>query len=265
VHAAVGALAELLEREQIVRAPEQCRVEIVRKLLAREPVDPNELDELDYELYASRHLGVVATGPGAGAVLQGLRRAFGCGMLGLAPGGRKAWAWIGGRQSTAVAEIEALSSEVKLDVYVAVGEPGQGLEGWLLTHHQAHAALGVALHRSERFTRYADDRLLAAALQNDTLARSLEQRYLTAFAAQRDGGAALRSTLRAYIDIECNASSAAHALKVDRRAVNRRVRAAETLIGCSLRECLAEVDVALRLQGAERRCGVRPRERLLGA
>ena len=65
--------------------------------------------------------------------------------------------------------------------------------------------------------------------------------------SQRDGGVTLRRTLRTYIDLDCNATSAAEILKVGRRAVKSRVCTAEKLIGCPLHECLAELDVALRL------------------
>ncbi len=57
----------------------------------------------------------------------------------------------------------------------------------------------------------------------------------------------LRHTLRTYIDLDCNASCSAEVLMVGRRAVKNRVRTAETLTGCALHECLAELDVALRL------------------
>jgi hypothetical protein len=250
VQAALRVLSDYLtEQEGRGFSSEQRRAGIVQRLLAREAVGPRQLDILNYEIHASRHLGVVAQGPGASEVLQRLKSVFGWGLLGLAPEETKTWAWIAGSQSTAVADIEAVSNAVEFDVCVAVGEPARGLEGWLLTHHQAHAALEVALRRSARFASYADDRLLAAALQNETL----QQRYLVALDGQRDGGDKLCRTLRAYIEAECNATSAAQALRVNRRAVNRRVRAAEGLIGRPLRSCLAEMDVALRIHDLRRK------------
>ncbi len=144
------------------------------------------------------------------------------------------------------AEVERLSVNGHADLSVAIGEPGRGVDGWRLTHHQAHAALEVALRKPARFARYADDRLLAAALQNETLARSLTQKYIAPLASQKDS-ATLRQTLRVYFDLESNASSAAHALDVGRRAVKGRVHRVEKLIGCRLHECWAEMEVALRL------------------
>ena len=71
---------------------------------------------------------------------------------------------------------------------------------------------------------------------------------LTPLRRQSDGGTRTFEALRAYIDAECNHSSAAHALGVGRHTMERRVRAAEELLGCPLRACLPELDVALRLE-----------------
>jgi sugar diacid utilization regulator len=156
------------------------------------------------------------------------------------------WAWLGGQNRPTEKDIER-GSIGRMRSSLGIGEPGLGLEGWRLTHDQARAALAVALRKSRGRARYADDRLLAAALDSDTLARSLRHKYLAPLCSQRDGGATLRRTLRTYIDLDCNATSAGEVLKVGRRAVKSRIRTAERLIGSSLSECLAEFDVALHL------------------
>jgi hypothetical protein len=233
------------ERELAAGLPEQRRAELVWRLLAGEPVDSAGLG---YELHASWHLGVVATGAGAEAVLRGLKAGLSRQLLCVPCGEETVSAWLGGRR-LAVKDIERLfSAKGTADVSLAIGEPGRGIDGWRLTHHQAQAAFGVSLCKSKRLTRYADCRLLAAALQNDTLTRSLKQRYLTPLVSQMDGGVKLRKTLRAYINAECNVTSAATPLEVGRHAVEKRLRTAEQLLGCPLRTCLAELDVALRLE-----------------
>ncbi len=234
------------EQNLIASSPERRREEIVQKLLSGES-DPGALAELDYEVHASWHVGVIATGAGAAEVLQRLKEHFGRRLLPVSLGGR-VLAWVSGHEMLATAEIERLSTSGRLRSALAVGESGKGIDGLRLTHDQANAALGIALRTPERFARYADDRLLAAVLQNDTLARSLRQKYLTPLRSQRDGGATLRRTLRTYINLECNATSAAEVLNVGRRTVKSRVCVAERLIGCALHECSAELDVALRLE-----------------
>jgi DNA-binding PucR family transcriptional regulator len=123
------------------------------------------------------------------------------------------------------------------------------------------------LRTSQAVTRYADCRLLAAAIQNETLVGSLREKYLVPFESGSDGGTKLRQALRAYIDAECNATSAASALKVGRHTVENRLRMAERVLGRPLRTCLAEVDLALRLKeldatGLNESLGVRWRPRV---
>ncbi len=235
------------ELERVARSPEQRRAEIVQGLLSGESVDLAGLAELDYEVHTSWHLGLIATGAEAEVVIRRLKAHYARKLLAVSFDG-SVWAWLGGQKRPTATEIECLSTNGHVGLSLAVGEPGWGIDGWRLTHYQAQEALGVALHKPERFARYADGRLLAATVQNDTLARSLREKYLMPLGGQRDGGATLRRTLRTYIDLECNATSASHALKVGRRAVISRVRTVERLIGCHLHECLAELDVALRLE-----------------
>ncbi len=222
------------------------RSEIVHRLLSGEPVELAELADLDYEIDAYWHLGLIASGAGVEEIVRRLKERYGCKCLCVSLNGCLC-VWLG-MQELPASNGEYLSTTGDALRSVAVGEPGKGFDGWHLTHHQARAAFAVALRRPEKVAWYADTRLLAAALQNDTLARSLTQRYLVPLSTQSDGGAKLRQTLRTYIDLECNTTSAAHGLQVRRHTVKSRVCAAERLIGATLRECLAELDVALRLE-----------------
>jgi hypothetical protein len=231
------------ERERLVRSPEQRRAEIVQMMLSG-AADPSDVGELDYDIHSSWHVALIATGAGASEVLDRLHAHFGLEVLLVVVDGAL-WAWLGGQNPTEK-DIER-GSIGRMRSSLGIGEPGLGLEGWRLTHDQARAALAVALRNSRGRARYADDRLLAAALESDTLARSLRHKYLAPLCSQRDGGATLRRTLRTYIDLDCNATSAGEVLKVGRRAVKSRICTAERLIGSMLSECLAEFDVALHL------------------
>jgi hypothetical protein len=222
------------------------RPEIVQRLLSGELVEPTELTELDYEIDTYWHLGLIASGPGIEDIVRTLRGRYRCKLLRVSLNSRVC-AWLGMRQAPTF-DGESLSTRGHPELSLAIGEPGKGFDGWRLTHHQARAAFAVALRRSERVAWYAEVRLLAAALQNETLARSLTQKYLVPLGTQSDGGVKLRRTLRTYIDLECNATSAAHSLRVGRHTVESRVHTAERLIRSTLRECLPELDVALRLE-----------------
>ena len=167
--------------------------------------------------------------------MRDLGGSFDCRVLVVPPGEGAVWAWLGARRRLDPAELEGLAAEDwPPRVSLAIGEPGQGLAGWRLTHQQALAALPVALRSGQTVVRYTDVALLASILQDDLLAASLRELYLDPLSDERDGGETLRRTLRAYISSERNLTSAAAALGVSRRTVANRLRSVETKIGRSL-------------------------------
>lgn len=234
-----------LELERARRSREQRRGERVQRLLAGEPVD---LGEFDYEFEDAWHLGVIVVGTRAREAVRGIGAGLDRDILPVAHGEKTMWAWLGGGSRLAVTSIGLrLSSMVDMGVSLAIGEPSRGIHGWRLTHHQAQAALLVALRRQQGITRYAEDMLLAAALQDETLATSLQEIFMSPLASQRDGGAVARETLRVYFDVTSNAATAAARLKVDRHTVERRLQKIEERLGRLLPSCQAELEVALRL------------------
>lgn len=215
-----------------------------------DPVDPAKSVELEYQIHSSWHLGMIASGSGVGEFLRKLQNHTHPKLLTVVYGG-SSWVWLGGQRRPQVADVENLFANEHAGLSLAIGEPGKDLTGWRLTHNQAKDALRIALRRPDRFASYADNRLLASTLPNETLVESLKQTYIAPLSNEKDGGLTLRRTLRTYIDVECNATSASYALKVGRRAVKSRVHTAERLIGHPLHKCLAEIQVALSLQELE--------------
>jgi hypothetical protein len=230
--------------------PEPRRAQVVQRLLANESVDPAEVARLNYELHASWHVGVIATGRTAFDAVLTLKPHLGRNLLRVTLGEETVWAWFGGQQKPTIGDIECLlPANGATAVLLAIGEPGRGIDGWRLTHYQAQEALRIAARKPDKLARYVDGPLLAAALQNDTLAR-----WLNTFLSMLDGrgdGPKLRQTLRAYIDAECSATSAAPVLKIGRHTVESHVRVAEELLGRPLRTCIAELNVALCLNDLE--------------
>lgn len=232
------------ERERMDRSPEQCRRELVQKLLAGEPVDPARLD---YELDAW-HLGVIATGTGAEKAVRDVANGLGHRLLAVSFGEGTVWAWLGGHRKLAIADVEhLLSANGVPGMSLAIGEPRKGIDGWRQTHREAQAALPVALRRPQTLTRCADVPLEAALLQHKLLAGLLVRNYLSPLSSQKDGGAVLRETLRAYFAKECNAAKAGIALRVDRHTVGRRLHMIEEALGRLIPTCRTELEVALRL------------------
>jgi hypothetical protein len=227
------------------RTTEERRVAQVRMILDAELVDATDLG---YEL-DSWHLGLIVEGRRARAAVKELAEVFDRRPLIVCPEPGTVWAWLGGRKRLASRELLKLARSTWCDqVILALGEPGEGVDGWRLSHRQAKAALSVVRLGSERQAAYADVALVAAVLQDEVLAASLPRIYLEPLRAERDDGATLRQTLRAYFTAERNASSAAADLGVSRRTVANRLRLIEEHLGRPLSSCGAELEAALRLE-----------------
>lgn len=237
------------EVEDQGRSTERRHAERVRRLLAGEPQDALELG-YDLDLW---HLGVLASGVGAPRALRELAAGSDRRLLLVRPGGKEVWAWLGGRSLLPAGEvIERVIAEGRPDLTLSIGEPGFGASGWRLSHRQARAALPIALRSAPGVVRYADVALLASALEDEVLAELLSESYLRPLALERDGGAALRQTVRAYFSAERNVTATAASLGVSRPTVQSRLRTVEERIGRRLGSCAAEIETALRLEDLDR-------------
>jgi hypothetical protein len=227
------------------RSAAERRRETVKALLAGELVDHSELG---YDLDA-HHLAVLAKGEGAEELMREVAQKLDRRLLAVQREEEPILAcWLGGMKPLAATDaMAALSAATPERVFVAIGEPGQGLAGWRFSHRQAKAALPIAERRGEAVLRYADVAVLASIDRDELLATSLRRLYLEPLGRMRDGGKVARQTLRAYFDAERNISSTAAALGVDRRTVRNRLRAIEELLGRPLTGSLADLEIALRL------------------
>jgi hypothetical protein len=233
------------ELERTGRSSRQRAAERVQRLMAGEPVDTAELS---YELDVW-HLGVIATGAKAESTVRSLGARIGRELLLVPRSDETVWAWFGDPRRLAIADLgRLLLAKGRPGVSLAIGEPGRGVKGFRLTHRQAQAAQLVALRRPQWLTRYGDVALLAFALRDEALAKSLVDIYLSPLDGPRQGSPVLRQTLCAYFAAERNVSSAAVALGVARQTVENRLRRVEKKLGRLLPTCLAELEVALRLE-----------------
>jgi hypothetical protein len=221
------------------------RRECVKSLLAGEQVDHSELG---YDL-DRHHLALMAKGEGAPEAMRQLADRLDRRLLAVCREEESIWAcWLGGRRPLEAQQALRALAEMSLNrVVVTVGEPGEGLSGWRLSHRQAKAALPIAERRGETVLHYADVVLLTSILRDDLVATSLHQLYLEPLEGAPDGGKVARETLRAYFAAERNVSSTASALGVDRRTVTNRIRAVEELFGRPLKDIAAELETALGL------------------
>lgn len=244
------------EMERVAGSPVRSPLEMVRMLLGGELIDS---DELGYDLDGV-HLGVIAQGQGCQDAVRDLAQSLDRRLLCVVPGRESAWGWLGGQHAVHTSDLERVFASLDEksimgnekedppgEVSFSFGEPASGLDGWRLTHRQAQAALLISLRMPRRVTRYVDVALLALALSDEMLATSLVDMYLSPLDDVRDRGPVLRQTLRAYLDVDANVSSAAAVLGVARTTVENRLHAIEERIGRPLRPCPAELEVALRL------------------
>jgi DNA-binding PucR family transcriptional regulator len=219
------------------------RTELVKRLIAGQPLD---VSRLDYPI-EGHHLGLVATGPDAAEAIRAIVGPLDRNLL-LIREDTSVWAWLGGRQEIDSVELdEAMPSELPPDLSLAIGEPGNGLSGWRLSHRQAKAALPFAIRGTAPFVRYSEVALLTSVLCDDLLVTSLRAMYLKPLEEERDGGETLRETLRAYFATGRNTASTAAALRVSRQTIANRLRAVEDRLAQPLTACAAELEVALRL------------------
>lgn len=233
------------ESESRIGSQEERRAEKVERLLAGELV---EASEFRYEL-DGHHLGLVARGAGAHEAIRELAKQLDRRLLAVRRREETLWAWLGGRRSLDPEEVRRqLTKSLSDRACVAIGEPGEGIGGWRFTHRQAAAALVIAEQRARPIIRYAEVALLASVLQDELLVSSLREMYLRPLEDERDGGEALRETLRAYFATGRNVSSTAVAMGIDRRTVANRLRLVEDRLGSSLASRTAELEVALNLQ-----------------
>jgi GGDEF-like domain/PucR C-terminal helix-turn-helix domain len=220
------------------RSSERRRAERIERLLSGELLDTTHL-AYDFEGW---HLGLVVSGEGATEAVATLAGRLDRRLLTVQRGRETIWSWLGSRRRLDPGRLEELAGELPAGPTLAVGEPGEGLSGWRLTHRQARAAQSIALRSREAFVRYADVALDASMLQDDLLTISLRQLYLDPL------DEAALETLRAYFAAERHALSAAAALGVSRRTIARRLRSIEARLGRSLNASMAEIEAALRLR-----------------
>ncbi len=234
------------EADVRLQSVEQRRAHRVRRLLAGELLDTSELR---YEIDAW-HIALVASGQSAVGAMRGLASSLDCSLLTVTSEEQTVWVWLGSSRKLKATELLAAVELMRWPegTLLGLGEPGRGIDGWRSTHRQASAAMSVAQHGAGKVVRYVDVALLSSVLHDEILVDALHENYLAPLAEERDGGKALRATLKAYFATGRHISSTAAALGVSRQTVSNRLQIAEQRIGRPLEAYAAEMETALRLE-----------------
>jgi len=246
------------ERDRWVRGAAAMRAELVRTLVAGEPVDAVRAGRrLAYDLSA-RHVGFLVwpasadPDPDPGA----LERA--AGSVADAIGGPArllvplrarllaGWVTVGSGPSSGGA-LRASS-----DVIAALGSPRRGVPGFRRTHAEAMDARRVARLEHRRpgaVVRYESIAVAALASADLEHARRFVADQLGTLSHGDDEARRLSATLRAYLEEGASPRRTARRLGVHENTVSNRLATIEERLGHPVRERVTELLVALRLAG----------------
>ena len=230
------------ELEQTRRSSAQREADRVLHLLkSNRLVSPPDF-EYDFDGW---HVGMIVVGPNAELACSFVESQRYRSLL-VARDDETAWVWFGGSKQPVAEDLERfVVDSMPPEISVAIGEPRKRLDGWRQTHQEAQIALQVMLYQSQQVTRCRDVILTSAVMRDQSVAISLVETYLAPLDGRGGSGEVLRTTLRAYFEADQNAASAAAALGIDRRTVERHLRRVETRLGQPLRTCNAQLQVAL--------------------
>ncbi|MFC4003066.1 PucR family transcriptional regulator [Prauserella oleivorans] len=164
---------------------------------------------------------------------------------------RCAWVWLPvershlpGREQIA----RALAGDA--EVRIALGEPGEGLDGFRRTHRQAVRVQGLALAAGTSAARaltFRDVGAMALMTADLDAARTWVSDTLGALAADEEQNGRLRETLRVFLAAGASYTAAASRLTMHKNSVQYRVRKAEELLGRPVSDNRLDVELALNL------------------
>ena len=207
---------------------------------------PTDAEQLGYNLRVT-HLAVVAWGKSAQAALKTMSTTLDGSLLVVEGTGGTSLAWIGSSRIAEAAEKHLASFSPPPATYLAIGQPGAGLEGFRLGHRQAWQACRVARLKPEPVTYYPTVALESVVLRDLPAARDFMLTELGPIADEDPRTELLRETLRAYFDTGQNAAATATRIQVHERTVAYRLKSIEDRLGFPLNQRRDELAIALRL------------------
>jgi DNA-binding PucR family transcriptional regulator len=138
-------------------------------------------------------------------------------------------------------------------VRIAVGSPGDGLEGFRRSHAEALEARRVArLSATPGVVRYPDVALVALLTKDAEQARAFSRRILGPLSEHDATTTRLADTVLAVLDAQGSPRHAAQRLNVHENTVAKRIRVAEQTLGRSIAYQPAELMAALLIRRATR-------------
>nr|WP_296775847.1 helix-turn-helix domain-containing protein [Rhodococcus sp. (in: high G+C Gram-positive bacteria)] len=237
------------EAERLTKEGSMARLAEVRKVLGPEAINATTASQrLGYDLRGN-HVAIllsrieeqdVALGATALAVAGKIANAR---PLTLIVDVDTAWCWV--PVANGRTEVSAHPG-----VFVGVGRPGVGVDGFRRSHHEANEAVRIARLSDRRtgvVTHFDTIELASLCSGDPELCHAFIAAQLGGLAARTSHAANLRSTLRAYYDANCSFRSAAATLELHHNTVRYRLAQAERIMGQSILELRLQRELALRL------------------
>lgn len=252
------------ERERWLANRNAIRAARIRELLDESQLDvPAAEQTLGYRLQHQRHLGVVLWAVETGspvsqiAVLERYSRTLadqlGCGARPLfVPTDEAAgWAWLPLDRDADEPTADSLAPAVRAcgdDINIAIGRPGQGVDGFRRTHQQARQAQAVAVIAGgdTSLTLFRDVGPVAMLCADVPATRAWVRDTLGPLAVDDAPHARLRETLRVFLSGGGSYLAAASTLTLHKNTVQYRVRRAEQELGRSVRDDALAIELALQ-------------------
>ncbi|MFC9789798.1 PucR family transcriptional regulator [Rhodococcus sp. NPDC127528] len=159
-------------------------------------------------------------------------------------GARGLWVWM---VSGNTEEPTIDAALVPPGIRVAVGRPGQGIDGFRRTHREAQAAQQIATRaqRGRPVTTYRDVELVSMLAARPEAVRTLVERELLGLSGDDDLSVRLRETLRAVLAHQGNIEAAARQLAVHKNTVRYRAQQIEERLGRRIGSRALHLELAL--------------------
>lgn len=242
------------ERERLLSGAFSMRVNTVREILDG---TENSLDDasvrLGYPVHRVHTAMVLWTTEHALSIdsrifeplaLRLARSASSAEILCVPSGARGLWAWM----VTGSSEEPTIDSAlVPPGIRVAVGRPGQGIDGFRRTHREAQAAQQIATRaqRSRSVTSYHDVELVSLLAARPDAMNTLVERELHGMLGEDEPSVRLRETLGAVLSHQGNFEAAARQLAVHKNTVRYRVQQIEERLGRRINHRTLHLELAL--------------------
>jgi DNA-binding PucR family transcriptional regulator len=264
VDAAIDQQIQLWEEERrrwLGRAV-ALRADVVRRVLRGEVLDPGEVTQaLDYPVDRPLLAAILwdEDAPAAAeaamsrleAVADAMALALGAARALLVPaGGASLWAWFaGGRPRPLDVLAHAAELHLREGQGVALGLPGQGLEGFRWSHRQARRARRLAelAQAPAGVIRFDEVETLCLIGEDAELMTDFMRRTLGGLVAEDPATRRMRESVLAWLREGGNAPRAALRLHTHKNTVLYRLQRAEEVLGHPLEQDRLALELALTL------------------